>query len=262
MTDIPRPVAHGSALFFDFDGTLVDLAPRPDDIVVPADLPDRLRRLAEGFDGAVALVSGRPIEQIDHWLRPLRLPVAGVHGSERRAHDGRMTRLAAPALDSVAVDLQRWCERHPGLLLERKPTAIALHYRGADALEAVCIDAMEAAAKALPDFALMKGKKVLELKPAAAHKGAALRAFLGEAPFAGRRPYFFGDDVTDEAGFAVVDELGGVAIKVGAGDSLAPWRLADPVAVGRWIDAVLAAAGRPLADASRAQPRQHMREDR
>ncbi|MEO8278103.1 MAG: trehalose-phosphatase [Ideonella sp.] len=239
MTELPQPGA-ASALFFDFDGTLVDLAPKPDLIVMPADLPHKLDRLAGRFGGALALVSGRPLDQIDHWLRPLRLPVAGVHGSERRSFDGRLTRLEVPELAALADRLQVWCDAHPGLLLERKPAAIALHFRGADELEVACVCAMEAAALELPNFSLMRGKKVLELKPTAANKGAALRAFLGEVPFAGRRPYFFGDDVTDEAGFEAIREFDGVAVKVGAGESLAPFRLPDPAAVLRWIDQVLA----------------------
>lgn len=238
MTQLPRPAAD-SALFFDFDGTLIDLAARPDQVKVPVDLAHKLTRLTQRFDGAVALVSGRPLSQIDHWLRPAVLPVAGVHGAERRSLDGRVSRLKVPGLDAVADKLQSWCEAYPGLLLERKPAAIALHYRGADELEELCVEAMTSASRELPDMSLMRGKKVLELKPKAANKGAALRAFLGEPPFQNRMPYFFGDDVTDEAGFEVVLELGGVAVKVGAGESLAPYRLQDPAAVMHWIDGLL-----------------------
>ncbi len=245
MIHLPLPSATDCALFFDFDGTLVELAAKPDLIIVPPDLPARLARLAEHFEGAVALVSGRPLDQIDFWLKPLCLPSAGVHGSERRSHDGRVSRLTVPALADVASRLKVWCDGHPGLLLEQKPAALALHYRGADDLEEQCVQAMELAARQLPEFSLMRGKKVLELKPKAANKGAALRAFLAEAPFAGRRPFFFGDDVTDEAGFEVVNQLGGVAVKVGAGDTQAPFRLQDPVAVLSWIDGVLA-TDRPM----------------
>ncbi len=238
MSQLPRPHAD-SALFFDFDGTLVELAARPDQIVVAPDLSANLARLATRQGGALAVLSGRPLEQIDHWLQPARLPAAGVHGSERRGQDGRIFRLQVAGLDEVANRLQVWCDAHPNLLLERKPAAIALHYRGADELEASCVKEMEAAALELPDMTLMLGKKVLELKPKAANKGLALRAFLGEAPFAGRMPYFFGDDVTDEAGFEAVNALGGVAVKVGAGPSVASWRLPDPAAVRRWIDDLL-----------------------
>lgn len=235
---LPGP---GCALFFDFDGTLIELAARPDGVIVPPSLPVRLRGLAEQFGGAVALVSGRPVSQIDHWLAPEILPVAGVHGSERRDPDGRFTRLEVPGLEQVAANLAPLLEADARLMLERKPAALALHYRGADDREQDCLEAMTQAALDLPDLALMHGKKVLELKPRSANKGAALLAFLEQLPFAQRLPYFFGDDVTDEAGFDVVQALGGVAVKVGDGDSVARHRLAGPSAVLQWIDKVLAA---------------------
>ncbi|WP_418317820.1 trehalose-phosphatase [Piscinibacter sakaiensis] len=238
MAILPRPDA-GCAVFFDFDGTLVDLAARPDLVHVPQALPHQLARLAAQLDGALALVSGRPVAQIDGFLQPVVLPVAGVHGAERRAHDGTTSRLQLPGLDVVADRLQAWCDRHPELLLERKPAAIALHYRGADELEEQCVAAMTQAARELPEMSLMHGKKVLELKPKAANKGSALRAFLAEPPFADRKPFFFGDDVTDEAGFEAVQQLGGVAVKVGEGESLASYRLAGPAAVRQWLQAQL-----------------------
>ncbi len=147
-------------------------------------------------------------------------------------------------LDAVAARLQPMVDADPRLLLERKPAALALHYRGADDREVDCIAAMATAERELPDMKLMRGKKVLELKPASANKGAALLAFLGQLPFSQRLPYFFGDDVTDEAGFDVVQALGGIAVKVGAGDTVARHRLSGPAAVLQWIDKVLADAPR------------------
>jgi trehalose 6-phosphate phosphatase len=234
---LPGP---GCALFFDFDGTLVELAARPDEVKVPPTLPARLRELADRFDGALALVSGRPVSQIDQWLAPCVLPVAGVHGAERRDPDGRFWRIEVPGLDAAAARLQPLLQGDPRLMLERKPAALALHYRGADDRESDCIAAMEQAALDLPEMTLMRGKKVLELKPGSTNKGSALLAFLAQLPFAQRRPYFFGDDVTDEAGFDVVQALGGVAVKVGEGESVARHRLAGPAAVLQWIDKVLA----------------------
>lgn len=246
MDQIPF-AAPGSALFFDFDGTLIELAARPDQIVVAPLLQRQLGLLAKRQGGALAVVSGRPLSQIDHWLQPLVLPVAGVHGSERRAFDGRVTRLEIAGLDAVGRRLEAWASAHPQLLVERKPAAIALHFRGADELEAACVAAMSEARDELPEMSLMRGKKVLELKPKAANKGAAMQAFLAEAPFSGRTPYFFGDDVTDEAGFEVVQALGGVAVKVGAGETLARHRIADPAALLRWIDALLTGQAAPQA---------------
>jgi trehalose 6-phosphate phosphatase len=224
-----------AALFLDFDGTLVDLAPRPDAVRVEALVPPTLQQLARALDGALAIVSGRPVAEIDHHLQPLSLCAAGVHGVEFRGADGRLQRLAVPDLEHVRARLQALVQQHPGLRLESKPGAIALHYRQAPALETLCRDTMQRVQAALTGMSLLHGKMVLELKPAGASKGEALRRFLDELPFRGRRPWFFGDDVTDESGFEVVQALGGVAVKVGAGASVAAHHLPDPAAVRDWL---------------------------
>ncbi|WP_157267489.1 trehalose-phosphatase [Azohydromonas aeria] len=241
----PLPATPRIALFLDFDGTLADIAPRPEAVVVAEDVPARLQALAATLDGALAAVSGRPIAEIDHFLHPLHLPAAGVHGAERRDAAGGWHRLPVPDLDAVLGPLQALCAAHPGLLLERKTGALALHYRLAPQLEAACLTAMEAALRQLPDMALMRGKQVVELKPRAAGKGNAVRAFLAEAPFQGRQPWFFGDDVTDEAGFEAVQALGGVAVKVGPGPTCAGFRISDPAALQRWLQTALQALQGP-----------------
>jgi trehalose 6-phosphate phosphatase len=233
----------GSAFFFDFDGTLADLVERPDAVQVPADRLRWVGHLATGSGGALAVISGRPIAEIDHFLQPLQLPAAGVHGAERRAADGQWRRVEAPDLTPLADELAAWCVGQPGLLLERKAAALALHYRLAPEREAACRRVMAGAARRLPSMVLLHGKCVFELKPAQVDKGRAIESFLTEHPFVNRRPWFFGDDRTDEAGFSAVLARGGVAVKVGFGESLAPWRLADPAAVGGWIEATLAASG-------------------
>lgn len=224
-----------SALFLDFDGTLAELAERPDAVSVPSDLITLLGNLADRLDGALAIVSGRPIDQIDHYLRPLQLPAAGVHGSERRRADGTLQRAAAEIVDEETVaGLQALVDAHAGLLLERKTGALALHYRLAPEHEALCVAAMRRIATR-PGLTLLHGKCVLELKSADVGKGYAIGAFLREPPFGGRRPVFAGDDTTDEAGFAAVQAVGGVGIKVGAGDTVALERLASPAAVHGWL---------------------------
>ena len=233
---LPGP---GCALFLDFDGTLAEIAPHPQAVKVPASVPAQLAALASVLDGALAVISGRPIAELDHFLAPLQLPAAGVHGAERRGADGLWHRLATPALDGVRPPLQALCAAHPGLLLEEKSGAIALHYRQAPLLEGQCLAAMVLALQQLPDMALMRGKQVIELKPRAAGKDAAVRAFLAEAPFRERQPWFFGDDVTDEMAFEAVQALGGVAVKVGEGSTQARYRVADPAAVQRWMQAAL-----------------------
>jgi trehalose 6-phosphate phosphatase len=234
MATLPPPPV-GGAYFFDFDGTLVDIAPRPDLVEVDPLVVPALQALQRRSGAALAVISGRPVAQIDALLQPAVLPAAGQHGAERRRADGSWVRLAPLPLAPVLPALQALVQRHPALLLERKSAALALHYRNTPALAADCRAAMRAAQAAVPGSVLLEGKMVIELKSALADKGRALQEFMAEAPFAGRPPWFFGDDVTDEAGFAVVQRLGGVAIKVGVGDSAARWRLPDPAALRAWL---------------------------
>jgi len=238
MQEPPLP-DHGSALFFDFDGTLTDIAEHPDAVTVMPGVTQRLAALARVLGGAVAVVSGRPAAEIDHWLQPLRLPVAGVHGAERRGPDGFLRRIATPDLTPARALVEEFARRHPALLLELKPGALALHYRQADALEDECLAIMTEALKRVEGMTLLCGKKVVELKPRRASKGQAVRAFMDERPFRSRRPWVFGDDVTDEVAFETVLGLGGVAVKVGAGETLAPYRLADPAGLQAWLDLAL-----------------------
>ena len=224
------------ALFFDFDGTLVDLAAQPDAVRVEPAVKHSLAALSLAVGGAVAIVSGRPLSEIDHHLQPLTLCAAGVHGAERRGADGTVTRLASPAgLDEAAAVVEALRLRHPALLLERKPGAIALHYRQAPERESLCLATMSAALARVDGMALLHGKMVIEMKPRMAGKGLAVHAFMHEAPFQSRRPWFFGDDITDEAAFDAVTTLGGVAVKVGEGETRALHRLADPAAMRQWL---------------------------
>ncbi|RAM61522.1 trehalose phosphatase [Herbaspirillum rubrisubalbicans] len=233
MTEHTRPYdVSADALFLDFDGTLVDLAPQPEEIVVPPELITLLQRIQQESDGALAIVSGRPLDQLDFFLAPLRLPAAGVHGAERRTADGRILQQPVPDVHHLRQRLLGLVESHPGLQLELKRGALALHYRHAAHLEQRCVETMMDALRHEPGFTLLHGKMVVEAKPPI-NKGDAVAAFLHEAPFRGRRPVFIGDDVTDEAGFAIAqgEVFGGLGIKIGAGPSQALQRLADPAAV-------------------------------
>ncbi|MBK0391202.1 trehalose-phosphatase [Ramlibacter algicola] len=219
------------ALFLDFDGTLVDIAPEPGAIVVPCSLVPTLSALQTYLGGAVAVVSGRSIRELDTYLAPLQLPVAGVHGAERRDASGALDRVEPASLEEVTRAALALRARDARLLVEEKGTSVALHYRRAPELERECIDAMAAAVDRSEGLALLRGKMVVEAKPCGASKGAAIEAFLREPPFAGRTPVFVGDDVTDEAGFEAVQRLGGLGVKVGEGPSAAWQRLADPGAL-------------------------------
>lgn len=223
--DLPR-----LAIFTDFDGTLVEIAETPESIDVPSDLAERLDQLLQEFDYAFAVITGREISDIDRFLSPLQLPVAGAHGSQRRRADGTLERpdesLIAAAHD-IGTALEPLVVAHPELLIEPKEGAVALHYRQAPDLESACRAAMDEALLDHPEFTLVPGKMVLEARPSAFDKGAALRAFMQEEPFAGRLPIFIGDDRTDEDAFLAAQELGGVGIKLGPGNTVARMRIAN-----------------------------------
>jgi len=227
------------AYFFDIDGTLSELAASPRLARVDLALRQQLKALARATGGAVAVVSGRALRDIDALIDGAVLPAAGQHGAERRRADGRVTHAPAAlrrAIEKAHTAVEAAIARHRGLLLEDKGYALALHYRAAPQLAAFARRVMRAQQAALGRrFALQYGKLVAELLPTGVNKGAAIRAFLAERPFYGRRPVFIGDDVTDEAGFAVVRARRGYAVKVGSGPSRAGYRLASVAAVGEWL---------------------------
>lgn len=238
-----------TAFFFDFDGTLVELAPTPDSICVPPSLIALLAALRHSSNGAVAIVSGRGIDNIDTFLNMPDLPIAGLHGAERRDANGDTQRIGFndARLLRIERELAVVVERHPGMLLEIKGAAVALHYRNAPEREGIAREATERLVADYADaYVLQPGKMVFEIKPKGVDKGRALAAFLNEPPFAGRMPVFAGDDLTDEKGFAVVNAHGGLSIKVGAGETSARARLDSVDAlhaqIARWLE-----AGRPVA---------------
>lgn len=225
-----------TAMFLDFDGTLVDFADHPDAVVLDARTRGCVERIYDRLDGALAIVTGRDIASVDRFFAPLRLPVAGVHGLTRRDSLGRIHEPpeAERSLAGLAENLEAFAARHTGLLVERKPGAAALHFRQRPDLARACRDEMARLTQGL-DVTVMRGKAVIEARAGGADKGGAIAAFLKEPPFAGRCPVFAGDDVTDEHGFARVNALGGVTIKVGAGDSRAHYRVPGISEFRRWL---------------------------
>ncbi|SCC15777.1 trehalose 6-phosphate phosphatase [Kosakonia oryzendophytica] len=237
---VPPLFSGNFAFFFDLDGTLAGIKPHPDDVCVPDDVLARLALLAEMNDGALALISGRSIAELERLARPYNFPLAGVHGAERRDINGQTERVTLP--ENVLLPLERELRQGVstlgGVELEAKGMAFALHYRQAPQHE----DAVFALAKKMvtrfPQLAMQPGKCVVELKPSGIHKGAAIEAFLKTPPFSGRKPVFVGDDLTDEHGFIVVNRLGGVSIKVGAGATQAKWRLGSVSDVHQWLERI------------------------
>jgi trehalose 6-phosphate phosphatase len=227
------------ALFLDVDGTLLEIAAIPAAVRVPERAIGLLRSLHARLGGALALVSGRRIADLDALFAPLSLPVAGVHGAERRdAAGNRSTPDRGSRLTPARRVLAAWQAAHAGTLLEDKGAALALHYRAAPEWEgAARRAAIEALAAVGPEFHLQEGKKVLELKAYTTGKGSAIAAFMQEPPFLGRVPVFVGDDVTDEDGFETVNRLDGYSIAVGLERlTRARWRLSDEREVLRWLE--------------------------
>jgi trehalose 6-phosphate phosphatase len=242
--DLPA-ISARTALFLDFDGTLVDLASTPESVQVPPELVPLLSALQAQLGGALAIVSGRKLDDLDHFLAPLQLPTAAEHGAcyRRQPATGGAAQPAAPVRLFVLPDFHALVPEvfalaasHPGLQLEVKSACLALHYRHAPELEGQAHQVMQQALAKLPDMALMAGKLVFEIKPAQVSKGQAIRDFMQHPPFAGRRCLFVGDDVTDEAGFLAVHALGGDSVKVGVGASAASSRITSPEAVRQWLN--------------------------
>lgn len=233
------PTADGLAVFLDVDGTLIEIAGSPDEVRVEARLREVLERLRHRLGGAVALVSGRRIADLDRLFGLCDLPMAGLHGMERRSIDGAVITGAAANLTlDQRAQLARFAAEHPGVLLEDKGASVALHYRAAPAAEAAArLLARAVTAANADELVLLEGKMVLEIRRHGSHKGDAIADFMNEPPFAGRQPVFIGDDVTDEDGFGTVNRLGGWSICVGDKPvTRAPWRLPNVTAVIRWLE--------------------------
>lgn len=226
------------AYFLDVDGTLINIVETPQAVLVDQPLLDLLANLHRASGGALALVSGRMISDLQSRIGMAQLPLAGLHGLERRDSAGRLwIHATAPAAKSAIKEaLAPLLARHPGLLLEDKGLTLALHYRKAPALAAYVHRLMaRLVASAGEGLELQRAKFVVEIKPAGIDKGTAVAEYLAEPPFKGRRAVFIGDDLNDEHGFAEVNNQGGISIKVGKGASCALFRLPDVAAVHQWL---------------------------
>jgi len=222
------------ALFLDFDGTLVEIAPSPEDVRLDRRVAPALETLRIQLGGALALVSGRPIAFLDEALAPHRFDIAGLHGAQIRA-DGEI-RAQSDAPDDMREalrDLVRFANSHVGIIVEDKRISMALHWRLAPELQDEALDLMRrSAAKLGPGVRLQEGKAVAELVPAGASKGSAIAWLMATPAYAGRRPIFIGDDITDEDGFEAVNAMGGLSVRIGNDrQSHATLRIASPTAL-------------------------------
>ena len=238
MSSSPPPPQLAWAWFFDIDGTVAQLEQSPDAVRVDLVMQYLIAALHEQTGGAVALISGRSLRDIDKLFPNFSIASAGQHGSERRDADGTIVRQPTPGASLLTMrDALREVERrHAGLLLEDKGQSLALHYRQAPRLGAFVEREVRALFQTMePGYHLQTGKCVVEIVPDGHTKGTVISEFMTEAPFHGRIPVVLGDDVTDENAFDVVNKLGGISIKVGAGPTKAPYRLSDVPAVRAWL---------------------------
>ncbi|MGC8523687.1 MAG: trehalose-phosphatase [Acidibrevibacterium sp.] len=229
LSDLPP--RERLALLLDFDGTLVELAPTPDSVVIPPGLGDLLARLARRLDGALALVSGRPLADLDHFLPGIPVALAGEHGGVFRLAPGHA--VLRPDLPSVP---QAWREAairlvaaHPGALYEPKARGLVVHYRAIpEAKDALAAPLAALVATDAERFALLPSHMAWEIRPRGADKGSAVRFLLARPPFAGRTPVFIGDDVTDADGMDAAREAGGQGVFVAEA-------FGDPAGVRAWL---------------------------
>jgi trehalose 6-phosphate phosphatase len=211
-------IAGGWALFLDVDGTIVEIADTPQDVQVPDGLKELLDSLCVRFHGALALVSGRTLADLDRMFAPFRFCAAGVHGCERRDPSGFQVYpdVHPRVLDRARHALLKLVEGQADLLLEDKAFGLALHYRRAPQLRMFAGTIVKSVLSTLgPAFTLQQGHCVYEIRPSTSNKATAIAAFMAQAPFCGRRPMFVGDDLTDEDAFEYVNAHGGMSIKVG-----------------------------------------------
>lgn len=234
-----------TAFFLDVDGTLLGFKERPEDVVADDELLQTLRNLRQAANDAVAFVSGRALADLDRIASPLVLPAGAVHGADIRFADGRHEVLAADALDELRTEATAFVAARPGLRLEDKGATIALHFRAKPDLEHEVMAFLKDRISG-DDLMIQPGKMVAEVKSSRSHKGKAIETLMATPPFAGRQPLFIGDDLTDEHGFATVNTMHGVSIKVGPASepTVALHRLEDPSAVLNFLSVICRSDGK------------------
>jgi len=239
-----------TALLLDVDGTLLDIAATPDGVVVPSCLRSPLATLLRLCDGALALVSGRPITQLDKFFAPVQTPAIGSHGAEIRLSPGGavLERITKPMSESLRHTLHQLAAADPRLIIEDKGYSIAVHWRRAPEKEDLVRERIAEAVLQSGDCELeiLGGKSVSEVKSRHVNKGLAVTQLMAEPPFAGRRPLFLGDDVTDESVFAVLPNFDGVGYSVGKPIKGARGIIKSPHDVRAWLASLAAQDGQTL----------------
>jgi len=239
MTSAPPAVDPANIAFLtDFDGTLIPYGGSSlQHVARNPVLPRLLAKLIDRTGGATAVVTGRGVAELDGLLEPLRLPVSGTHGAEFRATPDGPIELdhASGELDHLHQLCVAFVGNRPGVVIERKTLTLVLHFHDSPAFASPALDFAYGACREVAGFVPQAGRGVIEFKPIGADKGKGVQRVMARAPFAGRLPVFVGDDLPDEAGFAVVNDMGGISIRVGDGDSVAKYRLPNVEAVLAYI---------------------------
>jgi trehalose 6-phosphate phosphatase len=238
----PREVLARGALLLDVDGTLINLAPRPDEVVVPGSLRIDLEALFIAMNGALALITGRALTDVEDLFAPLRLPVVAEHGAVMRAVPGGDARraLLPSAPEAWRKQALAFAAQHDGIIFEEKPAGFVLHYRLAPDLGDPALDLLASLVNTTPDFEILQASMAWEVRPRGIHKGVAVHQIMREPSFAGRLPIFIGDDVTDEDGITAAEALGGMGYRV-------PDDFPEPEAVRAWLTSLLADPHGPTA---------------
>jgi trehalose 6-phosphate phosphatase len=233
------PDFQACALLLDVDGTILDLAPTPQEVRVPSSLRHAMSRLSERTGGALALVSGRPLSDLDRLFAPLQLPAVGGHGAEFRPIAGSSLdiRRTVPLDATLKRKFAAIAESGPGILIEDKGYSVALHYRLAPELGDVVNEAAARVCLENPSLSieLLRGKSVLEIKQAGFSKATGVRELMRYPPFRDRHPIFIGDDVTDESVFEIIGDFHGLAFSVGRMVSGIDGYFENPEAVRGWL---------------------------
>jgi trehalose 6-phosphate phosphatase len=231
------PALDHLAVLLDVDGTLLDIAATPEQVIVPDSLRETLARLSVRTGGALAFVSGRPLDELDRLFAPLRFPAVAGHGAEFRPSLGAKGdyRRAGTLDSSLKEQFAALAETTSGVLIEDKGYALAVHYRSAPEQEAAVREAVSRICADRPSFEVLPGKYVLEVKDSGFNKASGVRDLMARPPFVDRRPIFLGDDATDEFVFAIMPEFDGLAFSVGDAVRGADGHFEGPAAVRSWL---------------------------
>jgi len=247
LQPLPEMDPDEHAFFFDVDGTLLDIAPTPEKVRVPATLKSDLASLLLSTNGAMSLVSGRSVENLDRLFAPMELPCVGVHGGEIRMLPEREIEIAThtPIPIEVRERLLRISHGMRGLFFEDKGQTFAIHFRQAGHAAKTLREEIDKclASFDMPEVQVLHGKAVFEIKPLQFSKGQAVNKLMQRAPFKSRRPVFFGDDTTDETAFETITQLDGVGVSVGREFPNAHYMLPTPADMRRWLRQIVNEGG-------------------